>query len=154
MILAIDPGTLQLGFAVLDAGPKLVAAGTLKLKRNDPMHFRLLDIYDFLDELLLEHKPTTIALETAFAFKNPQVYMKLGYIRGILYLLAAQHDLEIKEFTPTHIKKSVTGTGAADKASVAHALTLLLPAYRDSIKTTNNYDTTDAIAIGVTCLMK
>ena len=150
-ILGIDPGTLTLGFSVIEGlkNPKLITAGTIKLPRSQYLSKRLKMIYDELTKIILVHNTQILGLEMPFSHLNKQTFMKLGYVRGILLLLAEQHNMEIREFAPTQVKQNVTGSGAATKADVAWALSLLFPAYGATLKTTNNHDMTDAIAVGV-----
>ena len=54
------------------------------------------------------------------------------------------HDLKISEFTPKYIKKSLTGSGNADKTQMIKMISLLLP------KAQIKYDDeADALAIAL-----
>lgn len=151
MILAIDPGTLQLGFAVLEQDV-LYTAGVLKLKPKDPIGMRLRSIHRTVSDMICNHKQTKIAIETPFMHRNAQTFLKLGYVRGIIHMLAAEHDIEVIELSPRTIKQRVTGSGSATKEDVAWALAKFFPAYRNELKITNKHDMTDAIAVGVASL--
>ena len=86
---------------------------------------------------------TDLALETPFLGKNAQNFLKLGYLRGILFLLTERHKLQLHEFAPRAIKQSVTGFGGAEKDQVARVIMQLFPRLQHQEK----YDVTDAIAI-------
>jgi len=86
---------------------------------------------------------THIALETPFLGRNAQNFLKLGYVRGILYLLASQEKLTLCEFAPTQVKQAVTGFGGAQKEQVSRVIHQLFPA----IKAIDSLDVTDAIAV-------
>ena len=161
IVLGIDPGTFYAGFAILTDGSrakhtaiKLIKAGVLKLKRTDPLPARLLSIYECFKKLIIEYNVDIISLETAFCFKNPQTFMKLGYIRGLVYLLSEQYDTKVIEFAPKEIKKAIVGTGAGTKEDVAHALCKIFPELRNAVKAGVRDDITDAIAIGTVGLWK
>jgi len=66
-------------------------------------------------------------------------------LRGILYLLANQHQLQLHEFSPREVKQAVTGYGAARKEQVARVIMQLFPRLKEPKKE----DVTDALAIGL-----
>ena len=77
--------------------------------------------------------------------KNVQSFLKLGYLRGILYLLANQHNLGLHEFSPREIKLAITGSGGAGKEQVARVLFMMFP----HLQKPKKEDVTDAIAISL-----
>jgi crossover junction endodeoxyribonuclease RuvC len=101
-----------------------------------------------LQEKIERFKISSLALETPFLGKNAQNFLKLGYLRGILYLLADTYKLELHEFTPMQVKQSVTGYGGAGKDQVARVLHSLFPA----LKISDKYDATDALAVALSGL--
>ncbi len=60
--------------------------------------------------------------------KDPSAALKLGHARAVALLAAAQAGLEIAEYSPNHIKKSVVGAGHAGKEQVQSMVNRLLPA--------------------------
>ena len=62
--------------------------GFLKLPATQSLQVRIGLFHDFLSEKIKQHCVTTISLEAPFLGKNAQTFLKLGYLRGILYLLA------------------------------------------------------------------
>ena len=97
----------------------------------------------------MRHKINEIALETPFLGKNAQNFLKLGYLRGILYLIADKSELLIHEFSPREIKQAITGFGGADKEQVARVLMRLFP-----IGIPEKLDLTDALAVALCGLWK
>ena len=67
-------------------------------------------------------------MEQAFVAKDPSAALKLGHARAVALLAAAQAGLEIAEYSPNHIKKSVVGAGHAGKDQVQFMVKRLLPA--------------------------
>ena len=69
-----------------------------------------------------------LALEDAFYHKNVRTTLVLGHARGVILLAAEQGGLEIAQYAPAMIKKTVVGAGGARKnqvgAMVAHLLRL------------------------------
>lgn len=160
IVLGVDPGTLFVGFCVLiDEGrphtmPKILESGVITLKRTALLQTRLGLIYDSLRDIIERHEVDLIALETSFLGKNPQVYLKLGYVRGLLYLLSHNFSCDLKEFAPSEVKKAVVGVGSSSKEDVAFALCKIFPCLRNAVKVGLRTDVTDALAVGVTGLWK
>jgi crossover junction endodeoxyribonuclease RuvC len=146
--IGIDPGTLCLGFSVMSNEQRTIclqAAGCLILPPKAPLPERLKKIYDFLKEKIVEEKVNAIAIETPFLGKNVQNFLKLGYVRGIIYLLSQEHKLALSEFSPKEVKKAVTGSGSAEKEQVSRALQAFFPMIK--LEATTKHDITDAIAV-------
>lgn len=148
VILGIDPGFTVTGYSILQKNKNAVIMldhGFLKLPATQPLEIRIGIFYNFLHEKIKHHGVTAISLETPFLGKNAQTFLKLGYLRGILYLLAQQNKLSLLEFAPREVKQTITGYGAADKEQVAKVLSMLFPAIPKPLKA----DVTDAIAISL-----
>lgn len=148
IILGIDPGFSVTGYSVIQKNKNQVIMldyGFLKLPVSQPLHTRVGIFYDLFLEKIKTYNVTSIALETSFLGKNAQTFLKLGYLRGVLYLLAHQHNINLCEFSPREIKQSVTGYGAASKEQVAKVLSMLFPTIPKLLKE----DVTDAIAISL-----
>lgn len=148
VILGIDPGFSVTGYSILQKHKNQVIMldhGFLKLSATQPLEVRVGVFYDFLQTKIQFHNVTALSLETPFLGKNAQTFLKLGYLRGILYLLAQQNKLKLFEFAPRQVKQTVTGYGAADKEQVAKVLSMLFPAIPKPLKE----DVTDAIAVSL-----
>ncbi len=150
VILGVDPGFHVTGYAILkkdETGRSyLLDFGYLKMSSKDHLSKRTGEFYKFFSEKISKHKATAVSLETSFLGKNAQTFLKLGFLRGILYLLADQNNLELSEFSPTDIKMSVVGYGKATKDQVAMMVMRLFPKLKDVAKIAKN-DVTDALAI-------
>lgn len=148
VVLGIDPGFSCTGYAVVTKSKQqviMIDYGFLKLPTTQSLAFRIGMFYDAMVAQVKKHEVQAIALETSFLGKNAQTFLKLGYLRGIVYLIASQYQLEIFEFAPRMVKQTVTGYGAADKEQVAKVLSMLFPLLPVAEKT----DVTDAIAISL-----
>jgi crossover junction endodeoxyribonuclease RuvC len=153
VLLSIDPGTRSAGFAVLariNRSVSLLHYGTFAQKTSTPLSERVGSFFERMNGLCLEWKVTDIALETAFMGKNAQNFLKLGYLRGALYVLAHQKSLIIHEYAPSQIKQSVAGLGSADKQTIARVVSRLFPGIACNLTD----DTTDAIALGLCALWR
>ena len=146
IILGVDPGTRFAGYGILKKEGRqafLLDYGLLKMKPTLPLYNRIGIYHDFFAEKIKQYGVTDVALETPFLGKNAQNFLKLGYMRGILYLLADKNNCVLHEFSPTQVKQSVTGFGGASKVQVAHMVYQLFP----RMKKPQKDDVTDALAV-------
>lgn len=130
-IMGLDPGLHRMGWGVIDcAGTRLshVAHGVIVTRAADAMGIRLLALHEEVSRIIAELNPGAIAVEQAFVFKDPLAALKLGHARAVAILAAAQAGLDIAEYAPNHIKKSVVGVGHAGKEQVQAMVKRLLPA--------------------------
>ncbi|MGH7784274.1 MAG: crossover junction endodeoxyribonuclease RuvC, partial [Candidatus Binatia bacterium] len=85
------------------------------------------------------------SIEEAFYSVNAGVAIKLGQIRGAILLLGEQKGLEIAEYSPRLVKKTVVGYGNAEKHQIQEMVRLLL-----GLKTVPEpHDAADALAIAI-----
>ena len=151
VVLGIDPSFTATGYAIVrQEGNKqqLLHHGFIGLPASKELSERIGLFYDFFHALIAQYSITRISLETPFLGKNTQVFLKLGYLRGIVLLLAHQYKLEIVEFSPREVKLAVTGFGGAQKDQVARMVQMLFPGLAHQ----KSHDVTDAIAIGLSGL--
>jgi crossover junction endodeoxyribonuclease RuvC len=147
-VLGVDPGFSFTGYAVVAQEHNktyLIDFGYLKLPQSRSLKERVALFHDQLEHKIKTYQITHLAIETPFLGKNAQNFLKLGYLRGILYLLSHKNNLILSEFAPTQVKQSLTGFGAASKEQVARVLFQLFP----SLIKPDKYDATDALAIGL-----
>lgn len=145
-ILGIDPGFQFAGYAIMKKeGSKafILDYGCLKMQSNKSISMRIGIFHDFFAEKIKINGVSNLALETPFLGKNAQNFLKLGYLRGILYLLADKNNLTLHEFAPREVKQSLTGFGGASKEQVARVVLQLFP----GMKAQEKADITDALAV-------
>jgi len=146
-ILGIDPGLRNTGWGVIHLESdklKYVNDGVISTKRNLNDGERLLYIFQKLEDIILKFKPNIIGIEKTFVGEGNISSLKLGMARGICLLVAAKTNISIRELAPKLVKKSVTGTGNADKQQVNSMIKILLG------KKPVNDDSSDALAIAIT----
>lgn len=149
VILGVDPGFSFTGYGVIktqQGRATLLDCGYLKLSPQKHLSERVGEFYNLFTQKIAQHHVTGIALETSFLGKNAQTFLKLGYLRGVLYLLASQHTLGIQEFAPREVKSMLTGFGAAGKDQVARMVFMLFPQLQQ-LKQAERNDLTDAVAV-------
>lgn len=146
IILGIDPGFTVTGFGILKKQNNIVQLidyGDLRMQSSKHLATRIHIFHDFFSEKINRWQITDLALETPFLGKNAQNFLKLGYLRGILYLLSDCHNLTLHEFSPREVKQAVTGFGGADKEQVARIILKLFP----RMQMPKKLDVTDALAV-------
>ena len=147
-VLGIDPGSRRTGWGVVQLeGTTLVpiGAGTIKVPEKLPLAERLNLIHRGLAQIVDENRPEAIAVEEIFFAKYPNAALKLGHARGVALLVAAQSRLEVHEYPPAVVKRTVVGRGAADKTQVGRLVAALL-----GLKTPPEEDAADALAVAIT----
>ncbi|MEO9020324.1 MAG: crossover junction endodeoxyribonuclease RuvC [Gemmatimonadaceae bacterium] len=152
-MLGIDPGTAVTGYGVVRGerlgAATLVECGVIRTKAREALPVRLQEIYDGVAELIHTHKPDTLAVEDVFYAHNVRTTIVLGHARGVILLAGQQAGIEIVEYPPAEIKKTVVGTGAATKLQVQYMIMRLLRL--KSVPTPS--DAADGVAAALTCIM-
>lgn len=147
-ILGIDPGTLFMGYALLDTeGSRvtLVDFGVLDVHKLDGQYPRLQKEFFFLQELIDKYHPTELAIETQYVDKNPQTMIKIVHAQGVAIAAALSRDIPVNEYSPMKIKMAITGNGHSSKEQVAGMLQRFLKIDED--KMPKKLDATDALGI-------
>lgn len=152
IVLAIDPGSVTAGYALLQKeGRKInyLTSGILKFQGNNEFLHRVKDIYEQTQRLMDEHNPDVIAMESLIYVKSPTALMKLAQSRGaMLAALTQRYHQKIFEYSPNLVKSTVTGHGHADKEGVQKFLKHLL-----GISEFKTHDESDALAIALCHLL-
>jgi crossover junction endodeoxyribonuclease RuvC len=145
-VLGIDPGLRMTGWGVIEVnGSRLahVANGVCKTEGR-ALAPRLLSLYQQLSEIVRTHAPTAAAVEATFVNRDGAGTLKLGQARGVAVLVPAEAGLEIGEYAPNAVKKTVVGVGHADKAQVMHMVKMQLPGAELA-----GPDAADALAVAI-----
>ncbi len=147
-VLGIDPGTIRVGFGVVEAGAstyRAVAFGVVSSPSWAPLPERLRRIHAGLARVIERTRPDLVAVEEAFTGVNPHSALKIGEGRGVALLCAGEARLPVFSYAPTEVKRAVTGRGGARKASVARMVAFLLRLPRDP----SPEDAADALAVAL-----
>lgn len=148
IILGIDPGTIVMGYGLLQISnnkPSLLSLGIIQLDKYEEHADRLKKIFDRVTGLIEEYKPDELAIEAPFFGKNVQSMLKLGRAQGVAIAAALAREVPMTEYSPKKIKMSITGNGNASKEQVAAMLESIL-----SFKYESKYlDATDALGAAV-----
>ena len=148
IILGIDPGTLVMGYSIVEACHNRFSVkemDVLKLASTWDHYKRLQKIHQRITELVEKFSPDVCAIEAPFFGKNVQSMLKLGRAQGVAIAAAMDKNIPVTEYSPRKIKQSITGNGNANKEQVwtmLQRITLLpsKPKY---------FDATDALAVAI-----
>ncbi|MTH98052.1 crossover junction endodeoxyribonuclease RuvC [Roseibium sp. RKSG952] len=146
-ILGIDPGLRRTGWGVIDVtGNRLafVASGTVSSDNKRDLAERLVQLHDGLGKVMDLHGPQEAAVEQTFVNKDAGATLKLGQARGIALLVPALSGLAVAEYAPNLVKKTVVGTGHAEKDQIRAMVKVLLP-----LAKFDSDDAADALAIAI-----
>ncbi len=146
-ILGIDPGLRHTGWGVIEAeGSRLVfvASGAVHPPTSGELATRLRALHEGLAAVIAVHRPDEAAVEETFVNRDPQSALKLGHARGIALLAPALAGLEVAEYAANLVKKTVVGTGHAEKAQIAMMVRTLLPRAE-----AQGADAADALAVAI-----
>jgi crossover junction endodeoxyribonuclease RuvC len=128
-VLGIDPGTLNLGYGVVDeegGEMTMVACGALSLPSKVPVEQRLSSLYKKLVEIVARYRPDEVAIEEPFVAGNARSALAIGRAQAIAILAAANKNLPIFRYLPTQVKQQVTNYGGSDKEQVQEMVRLQL----------------------------
>lgn len=140
-LLAIDPSSRDLGWAVFD-GEDLVAWGDISTAKVD-YECRYMFIIGELFKLWEKYQLEEIACEQAIRFKGRHVAaLEVSVIS--IRKWAERRKLPLSLYYPPEWKKSVVGDGHTDKSAVAQVVHLH---FKDLPKVSEHI--IDAIAIGL-----
>jgi len=141
----VDPGTRVTGYGVVSVVNNTVEwvdSGVLRARAGAQLPEKLAGIYDGLSEKIARHSPRCVCVEQAFYGKNARTALVLGLARGVALLAARKSGVNVVEYSPLEIKKSVVGSGRATKEQVSYMVHMLLHPPQESAQE----DACDALA--------
>lgn len=157
-ILAIDPGTREMGVAVLEDTNLLdYSVKTFRYRGKPKLLLALIE--KLITRLITETKPDVIALEKNMFSQIQQNYL-LTLAVSRIKAVAKRMKVEVVEFAPNTVKKVVCNNGNAKKKELAEAVALKYPelrVYLDSDKKWKQrywQNIFDAVAVGLVFLHK
>lgn len=113
-------------------------------KIADPFE-KLANINAGVKELIAEHSPDEMAVESPFYGKNAQVILKLGRAQGAAIIAATEAGIPVAEYAPRKAKIAICGNGAASKEQVGTMVSKTLGIELNP----EHLDATDALAIAL-----
>ena len=153
-ILAVDPGTRELGVAVL-AGAELVFYH-VKTVTNRKTRLAALEIISkYIRSLVKKYRPEVLAIEKMFITQKNSALLAVAAEQ--IKAVAKEANLPVYEYAPTAIRKRLCQNGRATKREAARILTLKYPELNRFFVRTAKWERDyyanlfDAVAVGAVC---
>ncbi|MBI2165266.1 MAG: crossover junction endodeoxyribonuclease RuvC [Chloroflexi bacterium] len=146
-VLGVDPGTLHMGYGVLEGQdpPRLIASGTLKAATSAEVGVRLYTLYLALEEVVRCWEPQHVAVEEpSIVAQARRSALAVGQAVGLALLVAASHSLPVATYSPSQVKYAITDYGRSTKEQVQQMVRLQL-GLRDDLSP----DAADAVAVAL-----
>lgn len=147
-ILGIDPGFGKMGFGIIDVSSgkmEMVDYGCWETQKGEEFSERIFCLIKLLRQVIKKYKPTVVALEELFFFKNLKTAINVAQARGAVMLQIKESKLPLVELTPLQVKQSVTGFGRADKKQMQKMVQMILKLK----EAPRQDDAADALAIAI-----
>ena len=149
-IIGIDPGLETTGVGILDIkgnSYKPVFCDCIITKKNTPNPERLKQIYESLNNLIIQFEPDCLAIEDIFFSANVKTALSIGAARGVSILAGSNNGIDIYEYTPLQVRQAIVGYGRATKKQIKYMLKMILGRGDDFFKSRD--DAWDAMGIAV-----
>lgn len=146
-VLSIDPAVRNTGYAVLGGDahkPQVLAFDVISIPKHIPQSAALSAIRAHLVNIIQKFQPDEVAVEGIIYVQSHQTAISMGAARAAALIAAADHGLQVYEYSPKKVKMAVVGKGTADKSQVAFMVRALL-----GLSETPPSDAADALAIAM-----
>ena len=154
-ILGIDPGTVRMGYGVLEADlhPEAKDYGVITLPASMPLEQRLYQLYTHVLNLISIFNPGAIAAEEPFVGRGERRFagpaIAVGQAQAVVLIGAAGQGVPVFTYSPAQIKRSVADYGAATKEQMQQIITSTL-----NLAEAPDTDAADALSVGLCHLIQ
>ena len=152
-ILALDPGTKEMGIALLDDG-KLIYYGVKVIKNRKSPHENLEEGRKAVLRLIKDFKPQVLVVEKAFFANNRNISLLNVFVDEIR-AIGRRKKLRVIGYAPSTVKKYICGNGRASKKEVARVVVAKYPELKVYLtqdrawKEEYHQNMFDAVALGI-----
>ncbi len=149
-VLAIDPGTLRMGYGVIKEGLAIEAVdyGVVSLPSSMRIESRLYQMHSHILNMIAIFRPEALAIEDPFVGRGERSFpgssLAIGQAQAAVLIGAASQGIEIFKYAPAQVKRAVADYGAATKEQIRSIVAATL-----SLPTTLEIDAADALAVGL-----
>lgn len=149
-VLGIDPGSTKVGYGVVYHKKKTTLSqalsyGYIDLTGKKSSSDRLLHLHQDIQELIKKFKPSVLAIENVYFFKNLKTFSPVMESKGVIILTASKLNVPVYEYTPLQVKQTIAGYGRADK----NYIQMVVKSALGIEKNIKPDDASDALAIGL-----
>lgn len=153
-ILAVDPGTRELGVSILCGQELLFYNVKTVMNRKNPL--AALDIIaSYIRNLIKKYRPDALSIEKMFVTQKNSALLVVAAEQ--VKAVAGESELQIYEYAPSTVRKRLCQTGRATKREAAKVLTARYPELKRYFERTARWELDyyanlfDAVAVGVVC---
>jgi crossover junction endodeoxyribonuclease RuvC len=128
-ILGIDPGTITMGYGVIEADDDeatMVDCSALNAPHSSTIGERLNYLHQRLLEVISQYQPDAVAIEQPFMAKNVKSTLTVGMAQAVALLAAASKGIPTYEYTPSQVKQRVANYGGSSKEQVQEMVKIQL----------------------------
>ena len=153
-ILAIDPGTKEIGVAVLDE-EELIYYAVKTIRDRGTAQKVLRQAVAVVIDLIATHQPDCVAIEKMFVVQKSAAL--LSVVAEEIKSAARGTGLDVYEYAPTTIRKFICQTGKATKEEVAKIVAGRYPELARHLNSVTRWERKyyanmfDAVAVGLMC---
>jgi crossover junction endodeoxyribonuclease RuvC len=165
IILSVDQGIAHFGYAVLDISnnkTNLITYGcflsTIKKKHPVTQQRRMFELMSKFEDLIIQYQPNCIIHERLFfsppaknTRKKSASILNTNMITGSIWYIAGKHNVDVYQYSPQTVKKTLTGNGRAEKDTIIKQIESMFNV--ECLKTHKEH-ICDAISIGLTHINK
>lgn len=151
-IAGIDPGSRRTGFALVRFEGRTIVhaeAGVWSVGASQDKAASLAGLARQAEEWLRTNAPEVAAVETPFHHRNARSALVLAEARGALLSVLGRLEIDVAAYAPATVKKTICGSGGADKQQVRRALNRTVSGLRMLDLESLHDDATDALAIAL-----
>lgn len=155
MILSIDPGIANLGFAIIDNhNEKIILTKHLQTTSDDSTIERINQITSLVSSYIANYNIQHIVLEELYSFGKKVYLLQVSQVIGAISQLSIQSNIPLHRVNPSHMKKIITDNGKADKDEILGVIMPLIPEHMYqriyTMPKKKKEHIIDAIGIGIT----
>lgn len=156
-ILAIDPGTREMGIAFLDGGKLIYHAVKIIRKDGKSPHEKLREGRKVVLRLIRDFKPQVLVVEKAFFAQNRNAAILNVFVDEIR-AIGRRKGLKVLGYAPSTVRKFICGNGRASKKEVSTVIVSKYPELKVYLtqdrawKERYHQNMFDAVALGLMAL--
>lgn len=128
--MGIDPGLTRCGLSVVQTGGGRsvipIAVGVVRTPAGAELAERLLRLSEAVNGWMDDYQPEVVAIERIFERGNVSTVIFTAHAVGVLILAAAERGIPVHHYTPSEVKKAISGNGRADKKQMTVMVTRIL----------------------------
>lgn len=153
-ILAIDPGTKEVGIAVFE-NADLVYYAVKTVRDRGTAQSILQQVAKITSDLIVKFGPESLAIEKMFIVQKSAALLSVAAEE--MKSVARSCRLDVFEYSPKAVRKFICQNGAATKRDVAQVVAARYPELARHLRTRNKWDEKyyanifDAVAVGLMC---